>query len=117
MKPSTNFYEQIKTIEMRFMKNTGVNIVMEEEAIDDIIAQWLKHDVTVDAVYEQLSNSFQYGLKLVREKTGRNRFFITSQALENPDEFIRQQLKDGTTPALQAPASNAANDTTERNPD
>lgn len=112
------YYEQIKTIEMRFMKNTGVNIVIEEEAIDDIITQWLKHDVTVDAIFEQLSNSFQYGLKLVREKTGRNRFFITSQALENPDEFIRQQLKEGSTPALQAPTtSNASNDTTERIPD
>jgi len=88
-------YEQIKTIEMNFLKNHGINIVLEEETIDHIIGQWLVHPVDVDAVFKQLSTDFLHGLKLVQEKTGRNRFFITRQALETPDEFIRQLLQKG----------------------
>ena len=88
-------YEQIKTIEMNFLKNHGINIVLEEETIDQIIGQWLTHPVDADAVYKQLSSDFLLGLQLVHEKTGRNRFFITRQALETPEEFISQLLRKG----------------------
>jgi ATP-dependent Clp protease ATP-binding subunit ClpX len=90
-------YEQIKTIEMNFLKNHGINIVLEEDTIDHIIGQWLVHPVDGDAIYKQLSADFLHGLKLVHEKTGRNRFFITRQALESPDTFIGQLLQQGPT--------------------
>lgn len=88
----THFYEQIKTIEMQFLKKHGINIVFEEEAIDQIIAQWLHGAPDLDAVYNRLSADLEYGLKLVRERTGRNRFFLTAQALESPEAFISRLL-------------------------
>jgi ATP-dependent Clp protease ATP-binding subunit ClpX len=88
-------YEQIKTIEMSFLKNHGINIVLEEDTIDHIIGQWLVHPVDGDAIYKRLSADFLHGLKLVHEKTGRNRFFITRNALESPDSFIGQLLQKG----------------------
>ena len=90
-------YEQIKTIEMNFLKNHGINIVLEDDTIDHIISQWLVHPVDGDAIYRQLSADFLHGLKLVHEKTGRNRFFITRQALDSPDSFIAQLLQKGPT--------------------
>jgi hypothetical protein len=90
-------YEQIKTIEINFLKNHGINIVLEDDTIDHIIGQWLEHPVDGDAIYRQLSDDFLHGLKLVHEKTGRNRFFITRQALDSPDKFIGQLLQKGTT--------------------
>jgi ATP-dependent Clp protease ATP-binding subunit ClpX len=88
-------YEQIKTIEINFLKNHGINIVLEEDTIDHIISRWLVHPIDCDAVYRQLSADFLHGLKLVHEKTGRNRFFITRQALDSPENFIGQLLKRG----------------------
>ena len=91
-----DFYRHTKTIEMDFLKNNGLNIILEDETIDYIISQWLEHPVDVDAVYRKLSGDFLQGLKLVHEKTGRNRFFITRQALDEPEAFIAQlfQTKD-----------------------
>jgi len=89
-------YEQIKTIEINFLKNHGINIVLEDDTIDHIISQWLVHPVDGDAIYKQLSADFLHGLKLVHEKTGRNRFFITRQALDSPENFIGQLLQKGT---------------------
>lgn len=34
------------------------------------------------------------GLKLVREKTGKNRFFITREALVNPEAHISALIKE-----------------------
>jgi endopeptidase Clp ATP-binding regulatory subunit ClpX len=89
-----SFYEQIKTIEMRFLKKHGINIVFEEEAIDHIFTRWLEGTSNLDDIYKQLSDNLEYGLKLVREKTGRNRFFLTQQALEEPEQFIGRLLKE-----------------------
>jgi endopeptidase Clp ATP-binding regulatory subunit ClpX len=92
-----DFYEQIKTIEMRFLKNHGINIVIEEEAIDHIAGRWLTDEMNLDALYNHLTSSFQLGLKLVQEKIGRSRFFITVEALDNPDDYIRQLLVNVAT--------------------
>ncbi len=89
-------YEQIKTIEINFLKNHGLNIILEEDTIDHIISQWLVNPVDCDAVYKKLSADFLLGLKLVHEKTGRNRFFITRQALDMPEDYIRQLLQKGS---------------------
>jgi ATP-dependent Clp protease ATP-binding subunit ClpX len=88
-----DLYEQTKTLEMNFLKNNGINIVLEDETIDYIIGQWLEHPVDLDTVYKKLSDDLLLGLKLVHEKTGRNRFFITRQAIDTPKTFIAGLLK------------------------
>ena len=86
-------YEKTKNIEMQFLKNNGINIVLEEDAIDYIIGQWLEHPVDEDAVYKKLTADFVHGLRLVQEKTGRSRFFITHQTLMTPEDYISGLLK------------------------
>lgn len=89
-----NLYEKTKNIEMLFLKNNGLNIVLEEDAIDYIISQWLQHPVDEDAVYKKLVTDFVHGLRLVQEKTGRSRFFITHQTLKEPEAYISGLLKE-----------------------
>jgi endopeptidase Clp ATP-binding regulatory subunit ClpX len=88
------YYEETKGIELYFIKNHGINIVLEEEAIDVIIAQCLRRHITPQAYYRNLSDDFKHGLKLVREKTGRTRFFITREALEKPDDYVAWMLRE-----------------------
>jgi ATP-dependent Clp protease ATP-binding subunit ClpX len=88
LKKIKSYYEETKTIELYFIKNHGINIVLEEEAIDYIIGQCFSARGTPEGYYRQLTADFEHGLKLVREKTGRTRFFITREALEKPDSYI-----------------------------
>ncbi|MEA1946751.1 MAG: AAA family ATPase [Thermodesulfobacteriota bacterium] len=89
-----SFYDDIKKIELFFFKNNDINIVLEDDAIDFIIAKFEKDNINVEDFYEHLTNDFKHGLNLIREKTGKNRFFITRSALLNPEEFISKLLKD-----------------------
>jgi endopeptidase Clp ATP-binding regulatory subunit ClpX len=89
-----HLYEKTKTIEMQFLKNNGINIVLEEDAIDYIISQWLEHPIDEDAVYKKLTTDFVHGLRLVQEKTGRSRFFITRQTLMEPETYVSGLLKE-----------------------
>ena len=89
-----SFYDDIKKIELLFYKNNDINIVLEDDAVDFIINQFEKNDITVEDYYEQLTDDFKLGLNLIREKTGKNRFFITKSALFDPETFISKLIKD-----------------------
>ncbi len=93
LKKIKSFYEETKTIELYFIKNHGINIVLEEEAIDAIIQRCFDTRSTPERYYRNLTDDFEHGLKLVREKTGRTRFFITREALERPEVYIASLLK------------------------
>ena len=93
LKKIKTYYEETKTIELYFIKNHGINIVLEEEAIDHIIGQCFSDRGKPEDYYRRLTADFEHGLKLVREKTGRTRFFITRDALEKPDSYIAGLLR------------------------
>jgi len=87
-----SYYDMIKRIEINFYNRHDINIVLEEDAIDFISEQMEKHSLNIDQIYHKLSDDFEYGLKLLREKTGKNRFFISRHALENPESFLNRLI-------------------------
>jgi len=94
IKKIKSYYDEIKKIELLFYKNHDINIVMEEDAIDLIIEQFENIAITIEDIYEKLSHDFEHGLKLIQEKSGRNRFFITKKALLDPEAFISNLIRD-----------------------
>ena len=94
IKKIKTYYDEIKAIELRFLKSHDVNLVMEDSAIDHVIKNIFGSKINLKELFKQLSDDFEYGLKLVRDKTGRNRFFITREALLAPEKFIESLIKD-----------------------
>jgi ATP-dependent Clp protease ATP-binding subunit ClpX len=93
-----SYYDEIKKIELYFFKNHDINIVLEEDAIDFIIEQVIEASLDLKLIYKKIDGDFKYGLKLAREKTNRNRFFITRQALLDPEKYIANLIKDVIIP-------------------
>ncbi|MEE4355805.1 MAG: AAA family ATPase [Desulfococcaceae bacterium] len=89
-----HYADEIKNMELFFYKNHDINIVMEDDAVDYMIEQVLHSDINIDQLYKKLNLDFEYGLKLLRQKTGKNRFFITREALTNPEAYVGNLLKD-----------------------
>jgi ATP-dependent Clp protease ATP-binding subunit ClpX len=95
-----SYYDDIKKIELYFFRNHDINIVLEEDAIDFIIDQLIESTIELKDVYKKLNLDFEHGLKLVREKTDRSRFFITRQALLSPEIYIGNLIKRNLGPDL-----------------
>lgn len=87
-------YDDIKATELQFLKSHDVNLVLEDSAIDHVIKNTFGSKINPKELFKQLSDDFELGLKLVRDKTGRNRFFITRDALLAPEKFIEGLIKD-----------------------
>lgn len=89
------YYEEVKKIELFFFNLHNINIIFEEDAIDYIIEKFIIHGIKLEDFCNELNQKFEYSLKLIREKTGRNRFFITKTALVDTENYINTLLQEG----------------------
>ena len=94
IKKIKSHYDEVKKIELYFFKNHDINIVLEEDAIDFIIEKLIESPFEFKDVSEKINQDFQHGLKLAREKTNRSRFFITRQALLDPEGYVSDLIRD-----------------------
>jgi len=99
IKTIKSYYDESKKIELYFFKNHDINIVMEEDAIDFIIERLIESKAEITEVYDKINRDFEHGLKLAREKTNRRRFFITREALVEPDVYIGNLIKEAVSPS------------------
>ena len=85
--------QQVQEYELRFFERFGISLKFSEEGIDAVLAKALKAQVSVWSICENLSKDFEYGFKLVQEKTGMNRFLITPEAVSNPEAYIQKLIR------------------------
>lgn len=88
-------YDQTKQLELQLYKEHDLNIVLEEDAVDFLIEKIVTEAVSIDVIYKKICDDFVLGLKLARDKAGKNRFFISKNALINPEGYIAEQIKKG----------------------
>ena len=88
------FYDEIKKIELNFFKNHDINLVLEEDAVDYTIELLVEKSTDLALFYQKLTKDFELGLKLLLEKTGRNRFFISREALMDPEAYLNTLVKN-----------------------
>jgi len=93
-------YEAVKNIELQFYKQHDINIVLEEDAVDYIIAQLVEDGVPIDDIWAKLSSDFGNGAKLLVEKTGKNRLFINKAALLDPEETFKRLFRQALSATL-----------------
>jgi hypothetical protein len=86
--------DEIKNFELSFFKSHDINIVIEDDAIDFVLELVVNSSVKPDDFYNQMNIDFEHGLKLAREKTGKNRFFLTRQAFIDPETFISSLIRN-----------------------
>lgn len=87
------FHDSVKEIEVEISKSYNLNLLFEEDAVDFLIEQFVNHDATTEEILTQLYDSFYDGFNLVREKTGKNRFFLSRQALTDHETYLNDLIR------------------------
>jgi endopeptidase Clp ATP-binding regulatory subunit ClpX len=87
-------YDQIRNMEKYFSKSHDINVTLDEDATDLIAMQMNSSPISLGDLYKQLTTDFEYGLKLIRDRTGKNEFVITREALKDPDGFLNTLVKE-----------------------
>ncbi len=86
-------YDSVKEIEREISRNLGIDILFEEDAVDFLMTQFIDHGVSVEDILSTLHNAFYDGLNLIREKTGKHRFFMTKADLQDSEAYLNQLIR------------------------
>ncbi len=85
---------QVEEFEMDFKRRNGIYLQFSEEAIDRITEILLNEDGKGTALSSRLSKDYEYGLKLISDKTGQKEFIITREAVNNPEEYLDRTIRE-----------------------
>ena len=90
-------FEDLKEIELEVLKSYNLNIVFEEDAIDFLIEQFINHNATHEEILSKIYDNYYDGFNLMREKTGKNRFFLSKNALIDHETYLNDLIRKEIT--------------------
>lgn len=93
IKQIKSYYESIKKIEVDFYKSYDLNIVFEEDAVDFLIEELIHNRISSRDIMTKIYNDFYNGLNLIRDKSGKNRFFLSRKSILEPEDFLNDLIK------------------------
>ena len=93
MKKISRDYDQIKNIQDYFCETHDLNVTLADDAIDVVIRQMNASQTGLRNFYKRLTSDFEDGLRLIRDRTGKNTFVITTEALDNPEGFLNDLVR------------------------
>jgi len=85
-------WRQIRSFEKSFENRSGLKIRFSEPARDLILSEVIKKDEGVYAYCDQVLSILEYGLKLVRDQSGKTDFELPEEAVRAPEKYLNQML-------------------------
>ena len=86
--------EAVRECEKAFFEKSGIKIMFEERAVDQLLERALEEGTPVDVLCSTILKNYHHGLKLIREKNGKKEFIITREALKDPEGFLNKLIKE-----------------------
>jgi len=86
-------YDQIKLEEAALMEKLEVTLAFDESAVDEIIGQAIRSGQKPGPLTFQLAKQLEYGLRLVKDRSGIDTFSINADAVKDMEGFINDLIK------------------------
>ncbi len=86
-------YDKIKKQERELQESIDVGIGFDDSAIDEIIKKAIQTGKKPDEIAFQVVKGLEYGLKLVRERSGIQYFLLNRDAVIDMDGYINSLIK------------------------
>jgi hypothetical protein len=80
--------------EHAFSSRNEVRIHLTEEAIDCLIERTWEEGLDAGAFLKQSFQNYEHGLKLIKEKTGKEEFFLPAEGVENPENYLNRLIRE-----------------------
>lgn len=94
---TTVMCEQTRRYEAQFHAEHQLHIQFDDEATALICERAISDEKTVQQVCDQLLESYQHGLNLIKQNTGQSTFTFPKAVLENPDQVLEEWIRESYT--------------------
>jgi hypothetical protein len=75
------------------MEKLDVTLSFDESAVDEIIGEAIRTGEEAGSMTFQLAKRLEYGLRLVKDRSGMERFTINADAVRDMEGFINDLIK------------------------
>jgi ATP-dependent Clp protease ATP-binding subunit ClpX len=89
----TDMVRQVKQEEASLSQDLEMNISFDEGAVDELIRKAVDTGHEAGSVASQLVKRLEYGLKLVKDRSGADLFVITREAVTDMERYINDLVK------------------------
>lgn len=89
----SSIYEQIKAEESSLFNEVDIRVTFAEDAIDELIRRAVETDQEAGILAYQLAKKLEYGLKLVKDRSGTEHFVITKEAVTDMERYVNDLVK------------------------
>jgi ATP-dependent Clp protease ATP-binding subunit ClpX len=88
-----DMYNEVRLEEASLNDKVEVNVFFDESAVDEIIDQAVKTDEAAGPLAVKLVKRLEYGLNLVKDRSGIESFTINSEAVTDMESFVNNLIK------------------------
>ncbi len=87
-------YNQIRVFEDDFQEKHGLEVHYDDDAVNEIIQKALQRDLTAMSLCKEISADFDYGFKLIHERSGQKQFVLPRKSVLQPDVYLDDLIRD-----------------------
>ena len=87
------FEEMAERFAEEFRTTHGIVIRFDAEALKHLVEMALRGGRTVLDLCRELFKDYEYGLNLIRQNTGRQKFVITAECVQQPQETLNRWVE------------------------
>ena len=89
--------EQIRRYEAQFYAKHQLQIRFDDEATDLICERAIAAEKPTQQICDELLESYQHGLNLIKQNTGQFAFTFPKAVVENPDQLLEEWIRESYT--------------------
>jgi len=89
-----SLYYQIREFETSFCQRHGIEISLDDEAVDFVLTRIVREGRDSREIFTTLDTLFEPALQLIRSKLGLNTFSVPLEGVENPETYFDNLIKD-----------------------
>jgi endopeptidase Clp ATP-binding regulatory subunit ClpX len=89
-----SLYNQVRAFESDFYGKHGFKVHFNEQAINEIIQQALERDESATAVCDRISADYDYGFRLIADRSGRTQFVIPKEAVVDHQRYLDELIRE-----------------------
>jgi hypothetical protein len=86
-------YQEIKSEEAALARDMDLNVTFDDGAIDELLRRSFETGQDAGSLSYQLAKKLEYGLKLVKDRSGVDHFVVTKDAVLDMDRYINELVK------------------------
>lgn len=87
-------HNQVRFFEDEFYRKHGFKIDFNDEAVDEIIKGALERETTATTICVEISSDFDYGFKLIYDRSGQRRFLLPKEAVVHHDTYLDELIRE-----------------------